>query len=34
MRSLTLMARPLRDLPVDVLDPGAWDISLGDLELL
>jgi len=34
MRSLTLMARPLRDLPVNVLDLGAWDISLGDLELL
>jgi len=34
VRALTLMARPLRDLPVDVLDLSNWDISLGDLELL
>lgn len=34
LRSLTLMARPLRDLPLDVFDLSNWDISLGDLELL
>ncbi len=34
VRALTLMARPLRDLPVDVYDIDAWDIALGDLELL
>jgi hypothetical protein len=33
MSALTVMARPLRDLPVD-LDWGNWDLSLGDLELL
>jgi hypothetical protein len=34
MRSLTLMARPLRDLSLDVFDLSNWDISMGDLELL
>lgn len=34
IRALTLMARPLRPLPVDVLNLNNWDISLGDLELL
>lgn len=34
MRALTLFARPLRELTTDVSDLGAWDISLGDLELL
>lgn len=33
-RALTLVARPLRQLPVDVFDLGAWDLALGDLELL
>jgi GNAT superfamily N-acetyltransferase len=33
LRALTLMARPLRDLPVD-LAWSNWDLSLGDLELL
>lgn len=32
--ALTLVSRPLRDLGVDASDPGAWDLSLGDLELL
>lgn len=31
---LTLMARPLRPLDVDVTDLGQWDLSLSDLELL
>jgi len=31
---LTLMARPLRDLPVDVFSMSSWDLALGDLELL
>jgi hypothetical protein len=34
VRALTLMARPLRPLPLDVLAMEAWDIALGDLELL
>lgn len=33
-RSLTLMARPLRPLPVDVAKLTQWDLALGDLELL
>lgn len=32
--ALTLVARPLRELPVDVSTLSAWDLSLGDLELL
>jgi GNAT superfamily N-acetyltransferase len=32
--ALTLVANPLRSLPVDVLALSEWDISLGDLELL
>lgn len=31
---LTLMARPLKDLTFDVSSLRAWDLSLGDLELL
>lgn len=31
---LTLMVRPLRSLNVDVTDLAAWDLALGDLELL
>jgi GNAT superfamily N-acetyltransferase len=34
VRTLTLMARPLRPLDVDVLDPTSWDLAVGDLELL
>lgn len=34
IRALTLFARPLRELTTDVSDLRAWDISLGDLELL
>lgn len=32
--ALTLVANPLRSLPVDVMSLSKWDISLGDLELL
>lgn len=32
--ALTLVARPLRELPVDVTRMSAWDLALGDLELL
>jgi GNAT superfamily N-acetyltransferase len=32
--SLTLMARPLRDLSVDVSSLSSWDLALSDLELL
>lgn len=32
--ALTLVANPLRELSVDVMSLPAWDISLGDLELL
>jgi GNAT superfamily N-acetyltransferase len=32
--TMTLMARPLRDLGFDPTDLGQWDLSLGDLELL
>ena len=31
---LTLMARPLRELPVDVSSMATWDLALSDLELL
>ncbi|MGH8936852.1 MAG: GNAT family N-acetyltransferase [Acidimicrobiia bacterium] len=31
---LRLYARPLRELEVDVTTPAAWDLALGDLELL
>jgi GNAT superfamily N-acetyltransferase len=31
---MTLMARPLKDLTVEVSSLRAWDLSLGDLELL
>lgn len=34
VRALTLFARPLRELTTDVSRLKAWDISLGDLELL
>ncbi len=33
-RALTLVALPLRPLPLDVFDPGSWDLALSDLELL
>ncbi len=32
--ALSLVANPLRELPVDMLSLAEWDISLGDLELL
>jgi hypothetical protein len=32
--SLTLVARPLRDLPVDVTSLEGWDLAMSDLELL
>ena len=31
---LTLMARPLTNLEIDFTSLGAWDLSIGDLELL
>ena len=31
---LTLMARPLRELPVDVSSMATWDLAISDLELL
>ncbi len=34
LTALTLVARPLRELPVDVGSLSSWDLSLGDLELL
>ncbi len=34
LRTLTLVARPLRSLPVDVFDLGNWDLAVSDLELL
>ena len=34
VKPLTLMARPLADLDVDVLDMSSWDLAVGDLELL
>jgi GNAT superfamily N-acetyltransferase len=33
-RSLTLVANPLRDLPIDVFELANWDLALSDLELL
>jgi len=32
--ALTLMARPLRDLEVDVASMTSWDLAISDLELL
>ena len=32
--ALTLMARPLRDLDVDVTSMASWDLAISDLELL
>ena len=32
--ALTLVARPLRALSVDVTAPDTWDLAMGDLELL
>jgi hypothetical protein len=32
--ALTLMARPLRDLEVDVRSMASWDLAISDLELL
>jgi GNAT superfamily N-acetyltransferase len=34
VRSLTLVARPLRELPIDVFSLANWDLALSDLELL
>ncbi len=34
MKALTLMALPLRELPIDITSIESWDFSLGDLELL
>lgn len=34
LRTLTLMARPLTSLPVDVHHLGQWDLAVSDLELL
>lgn len=34
VRALTLVARPLRRLPLDVASPASWDLAMGDLELL
>ena len=33
-RSLTLVANPLRELPIDVFELANWDLALSDLELL
>lgn len=33
-KGLNLVARPLRDLGLDVTSLGSWDLSLSDLELL
>lgn len=33
-RALTLVAHPLRALPLDVVNPASWDLALSDLELL
>jgi hypothetical protein len=32
--ALTLMAKPLRDLDVDVTSMASWDLAISDLELL
>ena len=34
VRSLRLIARPLRELPIDVFSLANWDLALSDLELL
>ena len=34
LKTLQLVARPLRDLPIDVFDLRSWDIATSDLELL
>jgi hypothetical protein len=34
IRSLTLVANPLRQLPLDVFDASNWDLAMSDLELL
>jgi len=34
LKALSLVAKPLVELPVDVSELRSWDISLGDLELL
>jgi hypothetical protein len=34
LNPLTLMARPLHDLDVDVFDMSNWDLAVSDLELL
>ena len=34
IRSLTLVANPLRELPIDVFDLPNWDLAMSDLELL
>lgn len=34
MNPLTLMARPLRELDIDVTKFDEWDLSISDLELL
>ena len=32
--ALTLMARPLKDLDVDIESMDSWDLAISDLELL
>jgi hypothetical protein len=32
--ALTLMAKPLQDLEVDVESMSSWDLAISDLELL
>lgn len=34
IRSLTLVANPLRELSIDVFDISNWDLAMSDLELL
>lgn len=34
VRALTLVAKTLTDLDIDVFDPTGWDLAVGDLELL
>ena len=34
LKALTLMARPLKDLPYDVSSMENWDLTISDLELL
>ena len=34
LKTLHLVARPLRDLPIDVFDLRSWDVATSDLELL